>query len=137
MSIDFAILSRDAAVLILDQFGERGAEGEYLRLHYRDPSIGAAEPFKWPYLLGAQRFEPIYDEVTGETSVKELRTADVPTASVLADHVDGFNIHATFLVRGEEWQLDEAESLWGDDFVTFGLIREPLLTKNELRRAPS
>lgn len=103
---------------------------------YRPIAAGVTEPIEWQAVMGEKRFEPVFDEVTQHTSVRELWEADVRTPHVVASGVSAFQSDASFEIAGEIWRLDEANSVWDSEFVTFGLMREPLTRMNELRRAP-
>jgi hypothetical protein len=106
-------------------------------LQYRSPTRPAdAEPYEFPCILGVEAFAPVHDSVMGTFAVRISRTADVPTALLLAKNINEFEPHARFSAGGyDDWTLDEAESNWDEAFVTFGLVREPLVNGNELRRA--
>ncbi len=127
--MNWADHARTAAAVVMGQFGDA-------TLGYRSPKLPSAMPAReWACVLGTESFQPVVDPVTGATSIKITRTADVPTSVVLAAGITAFEKNAIFTADGHEWTLDEAESRWDDAFVTFGLAREPLVSKNEMRRA--
>jgi hypothetical protein len=125
-----------AADVVTSTFGESNEFGDVIPLKYWPPGNLSLPAIEWRPVMGEKRFEPVFDDETRTTSVKELWSADIRTPDVVASGVDGFQSDAVIEWNGERWSLDEANSAWDSEFVTFGLMREPLTHMNELRRAP-
>ena len=66
---------------------------------------------------------------------RETRTVRVLRSLVDAAGIKGFQYGAAISVEGRRWLLDDQSTKWGETFVTFGLVGQPLVRKPELRRA--
>jgi hypothetical protein len=125
-----------AADVLNENWAEANEFGDVIPLKYWPPGNLSLPPIEWQAVIGEKRFEPVFDEESRITSIKELREADVRTSVVLASGVSRFQSDAVIEWNGERWSLDEVNSLWDSEFVTFGMMREPITHMNELRRAP-
>lgn len=122
--------------LLMEQFAERDANGDFKQLRYFDPTRPAgSEPYQWPYIISEATFQPVPDQAALEMSLKESLQLNVPTSELVAVGIERLQVDAVIEVNGTEWNIDEATSEWSPELVTFGLLREPLITKNECRAA--
>ncbi len=124
-----------AADVLADSWSEANEYGDPIKLKYIDPRYPTMPPYEWPAVVGEETFQPVFDNATGDTSLQRHLLVDVRTPVVLASGVTALQPLALFEWNGEQWSLDQATSEWTEEFVTFGLVRQPLVTKNELRRA--
>jgi hypothetical protein len=125
-----------AADVLNENWAQANEFGDVIPLKYFDPLNLALPPKELACVMSESTFEPVFDEDSQHTSVRELRQADVRTPIVVASGITGLIADAVFEWNGERWAFDEANSSWDSEFVTFGLMREPLTNMNELRRAP-
>lgn len=124
-----------AADVLNGAWSEANEYGDEIKLKYFDPRYPNVPPYEWPAVIGEETFQPVFDNETQETSLRRHLLADVRTPTVVASGITQLQSDAVFEWGGELWSLDEATSEWTPEFVTFGLTREPLVHKNECRRA--
>jgi hypothetical protein len=144
MPSDFDALFADfAAPSIVEQFADRDDAGELAKARYHSPRFSIAAP---PLELSGPiwsdtRYEDVPDAEQGGFMRRETRRVTVLRAELEAVGVEGFERDAWLEDpddpdrEGSGWPIDEANSAWGEVFVTFGLSRLPLVRRNELRRA--
>lgn len=132
----FAQMFERCTPLLMQQFGERDEFGDAKTLLYFDPTQPAGSPpHTLAYIMSEITLQPVADGESMELSVKEAMQADVPTADMVSVGIERIQPNAIVSVDGQEWSVDEATSEWSPEFVTLGLVREPLLRKNECRAA--
>jgi hypothetical protein len=130
-----------AAPALVEQFADRDSNGDLAKALYHSPKYPAAAAPK--ELVGPiwseVRFEDVPDIEGGGYMRRETRTCQILRSELEAAHVAGFERGAWLDDPGGEaetaWMLEETTTVWGEVFVTFGLVRIPLVTKNELRSA--
>lgn len=131
------LFAGSAATAIVNQFGERDSIGDLAFALYHSPTLPAGSPAK-------QFAGPVWSEIRLEEVPyidgmvrRETRTCDVRLTETTAAGVLRFESDAWMEDPSGDpdaaWMVDEGTTLWGPVFVTFGLVREPLLNKNECR----
>lgn len=124
-----------AADVLNENWAEQNEFGDVISLKYWPPGGLALPAIEWQAVVGEERVELIQDGVEYSEGVRLFREFDVRTPAVIARGITAFHADGVFEWNGETWALDEANSFWNDEFVTFGLMRERLLHTNECRRA--
>ncbi len=130
-----------AAASLAEQFGDRDDAGALTTASYHSPAVSpdaAAYSLASP-IWSSVRFEDVIDPVDGGLVRRETRTCHVLRSAVDAAGIEGFEMGAWIEdPDGDEdsaWELSEAATVWGEAFVTFGLVRMPLVRRGEQRRA--
>ena len=127
-----------AAPALVEMFAARDSNGDLLIANYYQPGLNAGAP---PLQLAdpiwsSIRFEDVPD-ISGGYVRRETRTCQVLRSVVDAAGVPGFEANALIDDPSGEpdaaWVVDEATTTWGEVFVVFGLVRIPLVRKNECR----
>lgn len=124
-----------AADVLNENWAEQNEFGDVIPLKYWPPGGLALPAIEWQPVVGESRVELMQDSVEYSTGARELLEFDVRTPAVLASGITAFQADGVFEWKGEKWTLDEANSFWNEEFVTFGLMRERMLHANECRRA--
>jgi hypothetical protein len=124
-----------AADVLNENWAEANDFGDVIPLKYWPPGNLSLPPIEWQPVIGESRVELIYDATENATGARELLEVDVRTPAVLASGIRAFQADCVFEWDGQQWSLDEANSFWNAEFVTFGLMRERMLHANENRRA--
>jgi hypothetical protein len=124
-----------AADVLNDSYSEANEFGDVIPLKYFDPRYPNVPPHQWPVVMGEIEHRPYQDIETGETGFQVVCQAEVRTPTVVASGITGFQLDAIIEWNGQQWSMDEAGSFWDSEFVIFGLIQIPLVSKNECRSA--
>jgi len=129
-----------AATALVNQFGERDSIGDLAFALYHSPTLPSGSPAK-------QFAGPVWTEIRFEEQPdfdggmvrRELRTCVVRRSIVEEAGIAAFESDAWIEDPAGDpdsaWMLDEGTTEWGPVFVTFGVVRMPLLNRNECRSA--
>jgi hypothetical protein len=137
---EFKQLARThAAPSLMQQFGDRDGNGVLQSAKYHPPYAQPGSPAI--ELSGAiwsdVRFEDLPDIESGGIMRREARTCRVMRSELDARGIDGFEFNAWVEDPSGDpdagWTLEESTTVWGEVFVTLGLVRIPLVRKGEQR----
>lgn len=128
------IMAKPAVAALVSQFGERGPDGDFLKLKYWLPSHPEGmEPLEFRGITGPVK-SVIQLTVDGEsrleTKVWHIERSLLDAAGIL---------HPQRNARAEDadgrWSIDVSACVWEASFVTLALARAPRTAGNELRSA--
>lgn len=105
---------------LVDYFREAAA------VEYRANS-SVVEPLKFTAIVSSITFAEVLSDVG--ISRRETRTMRIDAALLAQAGITGYQSQAVVTINGEPWQCDEGSTVWGQVFVTLGLVRQPLIRK--------
>lgn len=129
------IMAKTAVAALVSQFGERGPDGNFLKLKYWPTGRTAETPLEWPGIAGPIRTVAILT-IDGEER-QETRTWRIERSMLAADGIVHTHRKAVAEDGDGQWNIDVDECQWDGSFVTLGLTRAARTAGNELRRDPS
>jgi hypothetical protein len=134
MASDFEDLFATFAIpSLVEQFGERDGNGDFLPLKYWPPLNPSGEPFLWRGIAGPVRSTIEYTP-DGEVR-RETKTWQIERTLTDANGVSHAQRNARVEDADGKWNVNADECIWGPSFVTLALVRAPRTAGNELRSA--
>lgn len=131
-----------AAPALVELFGARDSNGDATAAKYYPPGQPPGAPpleLANPIWLPARRFEDVPDLNSGGYKRRETWSVQLLRSVVDEAGIGGFQAGARLDDPSGEpdavWVVDEATTTWGEVFVVFGLVRIPLVRKQECRAA--
>lgn len=123
-----------ASPLLMQQFGERDANGAFGGVRYRLPGHPeGVEPHLLPGIPSPVR---AVVQMTFDGEVRqETKTWQIERSRLDAIGVKHPQRNAGIEDADGRWEVNADECVWGDVFVTLALIRKPRTSGNELRSA--
>lgn len=133
MPSEFDILAAEfCSPMLVEQFGERDAQGDLAKFTYQPPSAAPFELVGWIWsTINGQ------EAINGRGEVSTIETCKIigPASQLAANGISHCQLKATVKIGEEVFHIDPLQTVFGGPMATIGLRRQPLVNQNEMRNA--
>lgn len=127
------LFRRDAIPKLVEQFGERDADGDLRVLAYFTPARGESQPYQWRGIASGVQIQELPNFDDGGIVRRETKNWRVERTLLDDDLVTAIARDGWYEDEDGVWEPDIEATAWGKTFVTLGMIRDPKVAGNELR----